>query len=287
MALSAAHTPPINRQSEEKANTMDEWDRRGLWGRLESVDYFDWCDEEQRARLQALYFEGTVEEPAPDYVRVRQLFWSPHQGPAAWQQAIDQCMRYTDDEGVEHTSGSAGAEFIAKSVDSLLLRDYQYAGMGVAQQQELLDFLGLEHRPAPDSHYLYWWLVNVRNWLESIQRDPHDAGAFDECVFAASWSSVFYRLLDASPLSLRGKWIAVDETAGPWPHNPDRFTRQLTQDLRDLMAMALRGKVPQRPNVARQPRVDFLQRFRHDLEQGTAPRLLLDLWAPLPKPAGK
>lgn len=48
--------------------------REELWARLERADYFDWCSAGEVERLRTLYFDGVVEEDAPDFLKARELF---------------------------------------------------------------------------------------------------------------------------------------------------------------------------------------------------------------------
>ncbi|WP_431482971.1 hypothetical protein [Pseudomonas solani] len=248
--------------------------REELWVRLESADYFDWCSASDITRLRSLYFDGAVEEDAPNFLKVRELFWHPEQSHERWLSIVEQRKRFRDDDGDEHVSQSLGDEYTNKCLDTLLLTDYQYVGLSVEKQLELLDIL-LENKKPLRSSYFEEWVSGVLAWLKSQNRKAWDAACFDDSKFAFSWPR-FYWLIDQSPLVFEGKRIVIAEQIGVWS---DSFPRYFLSTVKELMLMADRGKFPRRPTINIETRARFLSDFKSDLETGKAPKLLLDIWA--------
>ncbi|MGA4638056.1 hypothetical protein ACPA5B_29705 [Pseudomonas solani] len=249
--------------------------REELWARLESASYFDWCSASDIKRLRSLYFDGVVEEGAPAFLKARELFWHPEQNHERWLSIVDQRKRYLEDDGNEHVSESLGDKYIDECLDTLLLTDFQYVGLSVEKQLELLDFLKFESKIPLGGACFEEWIDGVRAWLKSKNREAWDAACFDDCKFASSWRR-FYWLIEQSPLVLQGKRIVVAEEVGVWGNS---FPQYFLNAVKDLMLMADKGKFPRRPNIAVETRARFLSDFKRDLETGTAPKLLIDIWA--------
>lgn len=250
-------------------------DRKELWARLESANYFDWCSASEVERLRALYFDGTVEKDAPDFLKVRELFWHPEQSHARWLSIVEQRKRFRDDDGNEHVSESLGKEYTQACLDTLLLTDFLYVGLAIEQQLELLEFLEFEKNCSLRGAYFEAWTSGVLAWLKSQNRNAWDAACFDDSKFSSSWK-FFYRLIEKSPLVLQGKRIEFSEQVGVWSGS---FSQHFLNSMKELILMADRGKFPRRPNIAVETRARFLSDFKRDLEAGTAPKLLLDIWA--------
>ncbi|WP_236207531.1 hypothetical protein [Pseudomonas tohonis] len=249
--------------------------REELWARLERADYFDWCSAGEVERLRALYFDGVVEEGAPDFLKARELFWHPEQSHARWLSILEQRKRFRDDDGNEHVSESLGKEYTQACLDTLLLTDFLYVGLAIEQQLELLEFLEFEKNCSLRGAYLEAWIGGVLAWLKSQNRDAWDAACFDDSKFASSWK-FFYRLIEKSPLVLQGKRIEFSEQVGVWSGS---FSSHFFNSTKELMLMADRGKFPRRPTINIETRARFLSDFKSDLETGSAPKLLLDIWA--------
>lgn len=254
--------------------------REQLWRRLEAVDYFDWCEEAERAALRALLFDGVLwpAGPVPTWMARRELFWHPEQTPAQWACTVDLRSRYVDDEDVMHTSPRLGDEYRAEALSMLLAFDHQYSGMGIPEQLALLDWLGwMDARPSAAA--LDAWMYGINGWLDAKPREPKLLAETDDSRHAHTlpW---LYHTLGAAPLVMQGRWMATTQEG--WCY--ERFPRSFLGSLQALMRMAEKGKVPHRPGTNPALRQDFLRQLRDDLVAGAVPELLQQIWALTRKP---
>jgi hypothetical protein len=253
-----------------------DWTREQLWNRMDALDAFDWCEPQQYAALRALFFDGVLwqgDEYPPTWMTCRELFFHLVQTPEQWARMVKLRSTYTDEDGATHTSESMAASYRAEALSHLLGRDHQYCGMGVAQQLEMLEWLGWM-QASPSCAALDAWVGDIHFWLNP---QPRNSWVLDECddsrhAHALPW---LYHMLEKAPLVMQGRWLAATETG--WCY--EIFPRTFLQSLQSLMRRADKGKVPHRPGLNPKHRQDFLRQLRDDLVAGKGGAVLQQVWA--------
>lgn len=258
------------------AQAIDGHTRRDLWDRLEQADYFDWCRKEELKQLRALFFEGKVAESPDDFIRCRQLIWSPLQGEAHWQAAIEARSHFRDSETEELVrSEESGRAFADPFLHDLLSRDSQPYGLAVDDHVALIRFLGFErHAPSQVSLYLGEWIHESEFWLAGEARGEYGIAGLTD-MFTSRTIDLFYQLLAQAPLALKGKRLVTTEEHVGW--NDDRAAR-LQSSLHGLFKKIDNYRVPHKLSCDPAPRLRFAESLRHGVEAETTPQVLREVW---------
>lgn len=253
--------------------------RDQVWSRLVSVDYFDWCRKAQLKRLEGLFFDGEIVSHAEDYLLIRELSFHPLHTPEQWTKVIElrKVVNCNDfDEVVE----SAGRFYISERITELLKEDVQFAGMSVASQIELAEFLGAENqKPYQQSDLIAAYLGGIAIWLKGENTLPWDSARFSENKFAVT-KGYLYQLINESLLIYKGRHILLSEPVRGWKHS---YTTSYLRLIKIILKCAESYKLPKKIETDPGPRLAFLEGLREDLELRRTPKLILDVWDAMKK----
>jgi hypothetical protein len=258
---------------------IDGYSRQDLWAWQEQHGHFDWCRKEEYAQLQALFFDGVVQEFPEEFITCRQLFMSPLQGEPHWRSVLEARSRFRHVDTQEiFTSTVWGEEFAQKSLCALLGRDQQTFGMSVDDQVGLIDFLGFERiHPLDVQQHLHHWVAEMWLWLQgkALGGDlPLIPGLTD--TRGARLTGLMYRLLAQAPLGMKGKRLVLTEERRGWS---DHQAGDLQGSLKLLFPHLENYRVPKKLPSDPSRRLQFVEAMRRDLEPGgAAPQILRDAW---------
>ncbi len=250
--------------------------RESLWARLEEIDFFHWCRKREYKQLRSLFFDGEVVEYPEKFIADVELFWSPKQGVEHWQAVIEARKAYIDYEGKRCVVESRAEDYAREAVESLLLCDYQFAGMPIEQQLALQDFLGLEFRNKyHDLLYFETWLAQIRFWLKGEAIGEVELPGMYDCV-ATHRVAFAYELLNAAPLALQeGHFVSLQD-GSVWGGGKEAYLQESISRFCEFLLK------PYQPPAGLQcdpsPRIQCVERLRADLETGQAPLLLQQVW---------
>ena len=250
--------------------------RESLWARLEEINYFNWCRKREYKQLHALFFEGEVVEHPENFIACRELFWSPKQTPEHWRAVIERRTTSIDDNGERYISQRSAEKHTKETVNSLLLCDYQFAGMSIEQQLALQNLLGLEGRDLwHDRLYFETWLAQIESWLEGDAIGEVELPGMYDCV-AAHRVAFAYELLNAAPLALQEGHFVPLQDGSVWGGGKEAYLQRIISSFCEFLLK------PYQPPAGLQcdpsPRIQCVERLRADLETGQAPLLLQQVW---------
>lgn len=251
------------------------YSREALWARLEEKGYFDWCRKYQYKQLQDLFFEGTVVDEPEEFIKCRQLIWSPIQSKERWQKMLDRAQSYlSEKDGTWKVVEDWRDSFLKDKLDTLLQWDQQCYGMSVQTQLELLDFLGADIKLENRSVYVKSWLVGIRRWLKA-----EDCGyqllSLPDCRYAYRLD-MLYGLIDSAPVEIRnGKGALTNADAIGWGA---RWCEDFYYELKDLYKLIVKPRLLKGLTCDPAPRQKLIETLLSDLETGKAPAIMCEAW---------